>query len=273
MMNSVNCIHRPIRRTRGAWWLPGLALALVGCGSQIDSLDDPVVRSESEAPAGIYEGELVFGSRSTSVAVTLLINAGSSPRAIAYVGDGSLILTGVYETGERSISWNARSFEEAEVEDEETGEITTTQVIATASAQGSFDAEGAIQFGFDTSAGDFGTISADYSESRYETRSDLPLLAGTWLREDPFGAAEASFSISQSGDVFGQDVDDCSYSGSLSLIEQRYNLYRASLNISCDGTTELTSGLATLISDSESDTLEIAVSSSTVARLLVLLRN
>lgn len=238
------------------------------CGSQIDTLDDPVIRSTSSAPAGIYQGTLTFGSRSTETPVTVIISGGSNARMIAYDATGDLIATGLYEAGERSVSWNARLFEL-------TGEgETAEQSVTTLSAQGTFDVDAQIQLGFDTSNDDFGTVSGIYDNFLYEQRSDLPLLEGTWLNQDPFGATEASFTINQGGQLFGQDIEGCSYSGNFSLIEQRYNLYGVDLSISCAGETAITLGLATLIEtvDGSNDTLEIITSSASLARLLRIYR-
>lgn len=254
-----------------------LAVALLaGCGSQIDSIDVPVVRPPSPAPAGIYTGTLSSVAGNRTIAVTALVNA---ERIFAFDADGDLIVGGRYETGDRDLNWQARAFERSIVppEDEEEEPAGQLRILAI-TAEGGFDPEERILMSYaasvEGSSGviDSGNISWSYAESQYERRSDLPLVAGTWVNEDNFGTATASFSIGESGDVFGQDADGCNYGGRLSLIDQPYNLYGASLQIQCAGsaTPRLESGLATLRRDGDDEILVIVTTSATRATLLQL---
>ncbi|MGB1561060.1 MAG: hypothetical protein ACPHN2_06120 [Sinimarinibacterium flocculans] len=252
------------------------ALLLTACGSQIDSIDVPVVRPPSPAPAGIYTGTLSSVAAARSIPVTALVNA---ERIFAFDADGDFIAGGRYETGDRDLAWQARAFERSEPPPAEDEEEASEQVrILAITAEGGFDPEERILMSYaasvEGSSGvvDSGNISWAYAESQYERRSDLPLVAGTWVNEDDFGTPTASFGISEGGDLFGQDADGCNYSGRLSLIDQPYNLYGASLQVQCAGsaTARLESGLATLRHDGDDVTLVIVTTSAANATLFQL---
>ena len=138
---------------------------------------------------------------------------------------GSFVASGLYGTSDRNLNLQARTFT--------SGSEGVT--VNTLTAQGGFDPEQDILAAY---TGDFGTgtLSLDYRASAYERRSDLPLLEGTWVKQDPFGADIISLAISQSGTIFGRGPG-CSYSGQVSLIDQPYNLYQVSLAPQCGANT------------------------------------
>lgn len=216
---------------------PCLAVVVLlgACSSQNDSIPTPLVRPVNPAPAGIYTGEFTSARDGASTTVTCFVDG--VDRALLFDETARLIQAGVYEVSNRELSWLARSFasDGADVS------------IATLSAQGSFEPQQTLLLAYDASDGDFGVISLSYEEGRYEVRSDLPLLAGTWVVEDEFGAVISSFSISQDGQLFGFDQAGCNYSGNFSLIDLHYNLYNLSLIEQCGAETSLEEGLATLL--------------------------
>ncbi len=257
-------------------------LFLAGCGSQIDSIDTPIVRPTTSAPEGIYTGVGTSRASGQSANVVALINA---QRIYAFDSAGSLIAGGRYDAGTRSLNWRARAFpfdaqgrplfnEPVDPEDEDE---VPAPVIYTVTANGSFDPD--IRILMDFSAGiegrsgeiDSGTLTLNYAKTTYERRSDLPLLAGIWVNEDAFGTATSSFTIGQGGEVFGQQADNgCNYSGTVALIDQSRNLYSASLQIQCagSGASRLESGLATLMRETTGDMLVIVTTGTATATLL-----
>lgn len=262
-----------------------LSLYLVGCGSQIDSLEVPPVRRESSAPAGIYQGSFTLSGAGTSEAVTALLSA---ERFFLFNRDGSLIAGGVYEAAARNLTWRARSFERVSTtvppeDGEGDPEVVVSQRVRLLTAEGSFVPDESVLLSFSSNVeepsegadgNDSGTLALQYSRRQHRRRSDLPLVAGVWSTEDPFGTATATFTIGQGGEVFGQDEDGCSYSGNLSLIDQRFNLYASGLSVQCpgnDGVALLEAGLATLRQEEDlSETLVIVSSSRATATLLQL---
>lgn len=259
-----------------------LTVLLTACSSQMDAIEAPVVRPVSTAPAGIYEGEQVSSRSGARLDMTLL--ADGDGRMLAYSADGTVIASGLYEVNGRSLSWLARLFRRITeiVEPEDPGDGTDpgepeeveSTVVTTMDAIGGFEPEAQLLLNYSTAEGDSGSYSLEYQALRYEQRSDLPLLEGVWVVEDAFGAATASFSINQSGQLFGQTAENCNYSGNFALIDLRYNLYRISLTEQCGNTSTLTSGLATvLMPRTGARRIEIVTASSASARLLSLVRS
>lgn len=233
-------------------------LLLSACGSQLDNIDPPDVRPPSVAPAGIYAGTLTSVASKTTVAVQALVN---DQRLYLFDADGSLIGSGRYTTSDRDINWQGRAFRQlgADTADEDDDRTVTI----TLNAQGGFDPEAQILMSYTATAEgqsgviDTGTLNLDYEEAQYERRSDLPLVAGTWIEEDDFGAVTSYFTVSDSGTIFGQSPG-CSYSGQLALIDQPYNLYSALLSPQCGANTPNpqpppAAGLATLRRESNGD--------------------
>lgn len=277
MWRNANHVTKPVR-------VALLSLGLAACGSQIDTLEDPIVRRESSAPAGIYTGTLTRSESGTRTPVTALLSA---ERFFLFDEEGALIAGGVYETAALNLTWRARSFERfietiPPAEDDEDGEPQQVerQRVSILTAEGGFDPDESLLLSFSLAAegtagaNDSGTLTLTYSRRQHRRRSDLPLTAGRWSNEDPFGSATATFNIGQGGELFGQDQRGCSYSGSLSLIDQRFNLYGSSLQVQCPGASSvalLEAGLATLrLEDDLSETLTIVSSSTRTATLLQL---
>ena len=78
-----------------------------------------------------------------------------------------------------------------------------------------------------------GQMSLDYS-AIYEDGSSLDSTAGVWSFGEAFlggGAYAVTLDIDANGLVFGSDSDGCIFSGSVSIIDDRYNVYSASIRI------------------------------------------
>lgn len=249
---------------------------LAGCGSQIDTIEIPDVRPPSVAPAGIYSGTLTSVASGTTREVDVLVN---DSRLYLYDAEGSVIASGRYSVSDRDLNWQGRAFVQVGTDtvDPDDDEV----LVRTLNAQGGYDPESAILMSYTaTEAGeagviDSGTLAVDYQEAQYERRSDLPLVAGTWIEEDDFGAVTTYFTVSEGGTIFGQSPG-CSYSGTLALIDQPYNLYSALLSAQCGNDTPNpqpppASGLATLRRATNGDlTLVIVTTNGSGGSLLQL---
>lgn len=236
-------------------------LLIGACGSQDDSIETPIVRPTSAAPAGVYEGTL---TRATGTeVVTAFVNGDST--FMLFNPDGSLIAAGAYTKTQqgRGLIWTARLFTAViipgQVDDPDTPEDESTdpapgQAITTLVANGSYDEQSAINMTFDESKPDgtpigSGSLALTYAATAYESRSDISLIGGDWGIKDAFGTPTTSISIDPaSGQYSGSDENGCFYSGQFSVIDQHYNLYAVSLKTQCTGVavTVTTTGLATL---------------------------
>lgn len=265
----------------------GALVWLAACGSQDDSIQTPIVRPTSAAPAGIYEGTLARASATEDV--TALINGDSS--FMLFNADGSLIASGAYTKTEqgRGLTWTARLYTAViipgEVDDPDTPVDESTdpmpgQAITTLLANGSYDEESAINMTFIESKADgtpigSGSLALTYDAAAYESRSDTSLIQGDWGIKDIYGTPTTSVSISEGGQLSGGEEDGCFYSGQFSIIDQHYNLYAINLKTQCVGVedTLTATGLATLkkaTPTSAKTTLQIVTGSSKAAVLLQL---
>ncbi len=227
-----------------------LALSgLTACGSQMDSIDNPDTRPISPAPAGIYEGRLET-TKTGARNVTAFLD-GDKKRFLLFTDDGELIAGGLYSASKSSISWTAQLYrkETVVVPDPEPGEpdTTVTTVVTRVQGEGVFDEEVAIDMSLTLDGGGVGSLSLDYKALRYQRRSNLASLAGQWGVENEIGLAPIVYNISQDGQINGRDeTTNCTYQGSLAIIDLKYNLYRLALSELCGNTTLSTIGLATL---------------------------
>lgn len=264
-------------------------LLLAACSSQDDSIETPIVRPASAAPAGIYEGTLTRASATENV--TAFLNGDSS--FTLFNADGSLIAAGAYTKTDkgRGLTWTSRLFTATiipgKIDDPETPGIDEStapmpgQVITTLVANGTYDEESSINMAFVESQPDgtpigSGSLALTYDTAAYESRSDISLLGGEWGIKDRFGTPSTSVSIDPaSGQFSGGDEDGCFYSGSFSVIDQHYNLYAVNMKTQCIGVevTVATTGLAALkkaTPTSATPTLQSVSASSKAAVLLQL---
>ncbi len=248
---------------------------LTACGSQMDSIEKPDTRPVSQAPAGIYEGRLSSTKNSVTQDVVAFLD-GDKKRFLVFTKDGKLVAGGLYTATSPSLSWTAKVYRKVTTttKDPVTGaDVTTTSTaVTTLQGQGGFEPEKSIQLTYNASDGDFGSLNLTYSKLRYEQRSNLASLAGTWGVEDEFGLATTRYTISQDGQITGSDdKTKCTYQGSLTIIDLHYNLYRLSLSELCGNTTISTIGLATL--NQEPNTTEtiqgVAIASDSAVAFLL----
>ncbi|NGY03747.1 hypothetical protein [Solimonas terrae] len=262
----------------------GAVLLIAACGSQDDSIETPIVRPTSAAPAGVYEGTLT-DSQSTEN-VTAFLNGDST--FMLFNADGSLIASGVYAKTDqaRGLTWTARLFREVTIPGtpddpstpaDESTDPTTGQAITSIVAGGTYDEQSAIQMTFterDASGAslDSGSLALSYDSVAYESRSDVSLIQGSWGLKDQFGTPTTSISIDAGGTFSGADEDGCNYSGAFSVIDQHYNLYAVRLQTQCTGsaTTVTTTGLATLKKAVTGSATPSLVSVSASSKLAVL---
>jgi len=92
--------------------------------------------------------------------------------------------------------------------------------------------------------GDTGRMVLSYSDV-YEQPSSLELLEGEWSFVDRDGL---NFKMTiENGIIKGKDSDDCEYSGQVSIINPKYNVYNVVMNISnCDSVNGAYEGLSYL---------------------------
>lgn len=257
-----------------------LLVLLAACSSQDDAIDTPIVREESAAPAGIYEGTMTSTATGDVIDVTAFVD--SAETFMLFDETGALIASGVYSTVQaaRSINWSARIFSAGTTTDEDTGDVTPTTIITTLTAQGGYDEQSSLLLSYTQSTGDSGTLSLTYDKSAYETRSDVSLVQGTWGVKDAFGSPTTSIVIDAGGGFSGSDENDCTYTGKFEVVDQHYNLYSVTLSSQCTVaatdttsatmTTATTSGLATLkksTTTTGASTLVIVSASSKLAVL------
>src|SRR5204863_6571431 len=110
--------------------------------------------------------------------------------------------------------------------------------------------------------GETGAYYAQYNALIYEQPSSLGAVAGTWAIRNAAGAAVGSLQVSASGSFSGSDDAGCHYTGTVSLIDTRYNAYRVNLTVSsCGAANGGYEGLAGFLSTfSPNDTFQFALS-------------
>jgi hypothetical protein len=77
-----------------------------------------------------------------------------------------------------------------------------------------------------------GEYYAQYDPAIYEQPSSLAAVSGSSTIRNLSGAAIGTLSVNGNGSFFGSDTSGCSYSGTIVIIDTRYNAYRVSLNVS-----------------------------------------
>lgn len=121
--------------------------------------------------------------------------------------------------------------------------------------------------------GETGSFSLSY-DNFYDRDSSLDITAGTWTSFDGFGNPDGSYTIGTNGAISGQDVYGCLYSGNVTIIDSRYDVYNISITASnCGGANGTYTGLS-VIGDSyvTNDTLWVAVDNGSLSVVLGLLR-
>lgn len=119
-----------------------------------------------------------------------------------------------------------------------------------------------------------GEFKATYDASIYERASSLAAVSGHWNIRDDNGNVAGSLTVASNGSFSGSDLLGCGYSGTVALIDARYNAYRIKLTVSnCGGSSGAYAGLAGLFDGrSTNDSLEFALASSSVSETAYITR-
>lgn len=100
------------------------------------------------------------------------------------------------------------------------------------------------------------STSAYAYDRTYERPSSISKISNTYFYSEP-GYSE-SITISSVGDISGSNSDGCVYSGSVSIIDSRFNVYDVSFSVAnCGAYGGVFNGLATLVDDVNTDDLLI----------------
>ena len=91
---------------------------------------------------------------------------------------------------------------------------------------GSIFSDGCLNGGIYPDEGGFRDIWTCY-DALYERDSDLARVSGTW--RDP---SRNTFTIDETGAMFGQDSSGCVYDGAVSIIDSAFNVYRVTVGLS-----------------------------------------
>ncbi|HNP62536.1 MAG TPA: hypothetical protein PKH39_01310 [Woeseiaceae bacterium] len=98
------------------------------------------------------------------------------------------------------------------------------------------------------SAGDSGSFDMIY-DPEYERDSSLALLEGTWASFDALGNPDATFSIDNLGVFTATNSNGCVSSGTILVLDDRYNLYQADSTITGCPIAGTYSGMALVFDD------------------------
>lgn len=120
------------------------------------------------------------------------------------------------------------------------------------------------------SAGDSGSFDMVYDPD-YERPSSLALLEGLWEATDDLGNPVATFTFDNLGNFTAQNTDNCTSTGSILVLDDRYSIYQANSTIVGCPIAGDYSGLA-LVFDfvSVNDAMMISINSSDRALLVEL---
>ena len=80
-------------------------------------------------------------------------------------------------------------------------------------------------------SGDAGCFRLDYDADLYERPSSLDLVDGRWIDYDDWSFLWIALDVTPQGALSGLDIYGCSYSGSMALLDERFNLYAVALDI------------------------------------------
>jgi hypothetical protein len=206
-----------------AWVVLGVAVFVASCGGNDGALAPPSLPTQS--PSGIWIGPFT-STVDASVSQTLGV--------VSRDNDVQLVAGAV----------SARHFAGNFSTD---GDLLTGTLNVYLGRQGpfvGFDGIQSISVDGTVSENDglFGDYSGDEDQGRfnlnylgiYDNSSSLELTAGTWS----FVGASASgplytvvFDIDINGNLFGSDSAGCIYSGRVSLIDEQFNAYAATFNV------------------------------------------
>ncbi len=225
-----------------------------GSGSHSSSTAQP--QSVSQSASGIWTGN-VLSPKFGNTSVTGIV---SQTDEVFFISEQGAQHHGQVTVSGSSFSGSLTSYAPIGFRFPDGSSVTTTTVSGTVTTKSSLT-------GNYNGGGDSGTFSLSYS-SLYDRQSSLALVAGNWRAID----GSATFSFSSSGQITGSDVDGCTYTGQISVINQNFNAYKVTVTIAaCGSFNGSYSGLAALSDTSASnDTLTGGVSNSTLSIVTVL---
>lgn len=84
---------------------------------------------------------------------------------------------------------------------------------------------------FVLASGDAGCFRLAYDADRYERPSSLDLVDGKWIDYDGWGFLWIAMDVTPQGAFTGTDIYGCSWAGSMALLDERFNLYAVTLDI------------------------------------------
>jgi hypothetical protein len=166
--------------------------------------------------------------------------------------------SGVVHTDGDNFSTNAEAYGTAEI------------YIGKVKITGTFTPRG-IMNGSYSGVGDNGTFSLAYN-SLYERPSSLLGIAGNWT--DYSSGYYETVTIGSSGNITGEPLGGCTYSGHVGIINTLYNEYNVNLTANnCGSQSGQYSGLAVLTdTDTKNDTIYAITSNATYSFIIELRR-
>lgn len=84
---------------------------------------------------------------------------------------------------------------------------------------------------FALASGDAGCFTFAYNAYDYERPSSLDQLAGRWIDYDDWSFLWITLDVTREGALTGVDMYGCSHAGSITLLDERFNLYAVALEI------------------------------------------
>lgn len=244
-----------------------LGLVLVSCGGggggSGQAAPPPVVQPPPPVVAmgGLWFGDMVLNSVGGSEECGALITEDGQFHFVCVFTD--LLLAGMSSRDGQELTGSGIAFSADGFLDGTFTSSLTLQatLVSGTSLVGTWSTE---------SAGDSGSFNMVY-DAEYERPSSLALLEGVWEETDDFGNPVATFTFDNLGNFTAQNSNNCTSTGSILVLDGRYNIYQANSTIAGCPVADAYSGLA-LIFDSESvnDALLISINSSSRAMLVAL---
>ncbi len=182
--------------------------------------------TSDEAPAGIYTGTITFdGAPPTTYLASGIISENLDTEIPVFVSSQ------LHYAGQVSVSGTALSGTLTEYRGA-FRRFSGLDGVSSVDIDGSVSTADSLSASFTTQGGS-AQIELNYRAS-YEEGSSLDLTAGVWSFGEAFlggGAYTVTLDIDADGKLFGSDSDGCVFSGGVSIIDYRYNVYRAVVRI------------------------------------------
>lgn len=221
-------------------------LGLTACGG--GSSNNESTASTAVSADGVWGGTFTEKGVGTFDASALLYNG----RILAISEKAGVVYDGNYTVSGSNISGSVKAYN-----------ITTKKSFATATISGTVSEQDSISMEFNTLYNDgyktSGEISLSFNNI-YNRTPSLSLVSGSWNYTNPsFGL---TITIQDDGSFTGQNTDSCVVSGSIGIIDTKYNIYNVDVTVaSCGVLNGNYTGISSLGDDATTnDTLLIIVS-------------